>query len=177
MAWLDDGEQRSWRAFLVASRLLFEQLERDLQRQSGIPMAYYEVLVRLSEHPERAMRMSELADLAQNSRSRLSHAVARLEAMGWVERRSCDSDRRGAFAVLTPAGLQALVEAAPGHVASVRAHLLDALSEEQVGQLRDISEAVLRHLADRGAVCPDLLPTCLATEAAVAAPAGEGGGE
>lgn len=158
VVWLDEEEQRTWRAFLMASRLLFEQFERDLQRQSGMPMAYYEVLVQLSEHPDHAMRMSELADLAQNSRSRLSHAVARLEAAGWVRRQSCDSDRRGAYAVLTPAGMAALEAAAPGHVRCVRSHLFDALGAEQVDALRDVCETVLSHLAERGVVCPSRLP-------------------
>ena len=80
--WLDDDEQQTWRAFLGANRLVFEQLDRELQRDSGIPHAYYEILVRLSEAPDRALRMSALADRSQSSRSRLSHAVARLEENG-----------------------------------------------------------------------------------------------
>ena len=82
--WLDDDEQRAWRAFLTAQRLLFDRLERQLQRDAGLPQAYYEILVRLSEAPDRTLRMSQLADSSLSSRSRLSHAVARLEAAGWV---------------------------------------------------------------------------------------------
>ena len=118
--WLDDEEQEAWRAYIEASRLVIEQLERDLQSSSGLPVTYYEVLVQLSEEPGRAMRMSELAEATQSSRSRLSHAVARLEADGWVRRDVCPTDRRGALAVLTDKGFAALDAAAPAHVESVR---------------------------------------------------------
>jgi DNA-binding MarR family transcriptional regulator len=151
--WLDDEEQATWRSFMLATRLVFEQFERELQRSSGMPFQYYEVLVRLSESPGQAMRMSELATLSQSSRSRLSHAVARLEEAGWVRRESCPSDRRGAVAVLTERGLAVLEAAAPGHVESVRIHLFDQLTATQLGQLRAISEDLLRHLAAIGVSC------------------------
>jgi DNA-binding MarR family transcriptional regulator len=141
--WLDDDEQQTWRAFLAANRLVFEQLDRALQRDSGIPHTYYEILVRLSEAPERALRMSALADRSQSSRSRLSHAVARLEEQGWVERRSCADDKRGQVAHLTDAGFAALAAAAPGHVESVRAHVFDPQTPDQVRQLREISTALV----------------------------------
>ena len=141
--WLDPDEQRAWRAYLSATQLLHAQLDRELQRDSGIPHAYYEILVRLSEAPNRVLRMSELASAAESSRSRLSHAVARLEEAGWVLRESCPTDRRGSFARLTDDGFAALDAAAPAHVASVRRHLIDQLTPEQVRQLREISEAVL----------------------------------
>ena len=146
--WLDDGQQRTWRAFLTAQRLLFDRLERKLQRDAGLPHTYYEILVRLSEAPDRTLRMSQLAESSMSSRSRLSHAVARLEEAGWVRRRSCAEDRRGSFAELTPEGMAKLVEAAPGHVAAVRADLFDVLSREQQHALRDISETLVAHLAD-----------------------------
>ena len=146
--WLDANEQRTWRAFLTVQRLLFDRLERQLQHDSGLPHAYYEILVRLSEAPDRTLRMSQLADSALSSRSRLSHAVARLEAAGWVRRRSCAEDRRGSFAELTDAGLAKLEEAAPGHVEAVRADLLDALTPAQQRALREISETVVAHLSD-----------------------------
>src|SRR5664280_1664369 len=144
--WLSADEQRAWRAYLSATQLLQAQLDRELQRDSGIPHAYYEILVRLSEAPDRVLRMSDLANAAESSRSRLSHAVARLEEAGWVLRESCPTDRRGSFARLTDAGFAALVAAAPAHVASVRRHLIDQLTPEQVQQLRQISEAVLAGL-------------------------------
>jgi DNA-binding MarR family transcriptional regulator len=145
--WLDADEQRTWRAFLGATHLLFDRLDRELQRDAGIPHAYYEILVWLSEAPERCLRMSDLARRTRSSRSRLSHAVARLEERGWVNRRDCPTDKRGQIAALTDDGYAALTTAAPGHVDGVRSHLFDALSPEQVRQLRQISEAIMRPLA------------------------------
>lgn len=140
--WLNDHEQRAWRALLAANRLLMDKLDRQLQNEAGIPHAYYEILVRLSEAPDRALRMCQLAESCLSSRSRLSHAVARLEAAGWVRRRECPTDRRGAVCELTEAGLTALQAAVPGHVEAVRTHLFDRLTEEQVGQLAAIFEAI-----------------------------------
>jgi DNA-binding MarR family transcriptional regulator len=163
--WLDTEEQQAWRAFLAASRLLLDRLDRDLQADAGLPVTYYEVLVELSEAPERSMRMSELARRSLSSPSRLSHAVARLEQLGWVRRQACPTDRRGAFAVLTDEGFRVIEAAAPGHVGSIRSHLFDHLSREQVVQLREISEAVSSHLlAEREASCTEREASC--TEAA-----------
>ncbi|MFI6128460.1 MarR family winged helix-turn-helix transcriptional regulator [Micromonospora sp. NPDC051141] len=144
--WLDPDEQRTWRAFLAASRALMDTLDRELQRDAGMPHAYYEILVRLSEAPGRRLRMSELADATGSSRSRLSHAAARLEAAGWIRREDCPTDRRGQLAVLTDDGFATLNAAAPGHVEGVRRHLFDALSPAQVDQLRRISETLADHL-------------------------------
>ena len=151
--WLTHDEQRAWRAFLTATQLLFEGLDRQLQRDSGLSHGYYEILVRLSEAPDRTLRMSQLADRSQSSRSRLSHAVARLEQLGWVERRECPTDRRGQLATLTDEGFRALEAAAPGHVEAVQSMLLDALTPDQVAQLRAISEAIVAH-AEAGAASP-----------------------
>ena len=93
--WLDEDEQRTWRSFLEATRLLWERLEAQLQRDAGMPVSYYQVLVHLSEAPGQALRMSELAKATGSSRSRLSHAMARLEAAGWAERRSVPDRRPG----------------------------------------------------------------------------------
>ncbi|MFY1599051.1 MarR family winged helix-turn-helix transcriptional regulator [Micromonospora sp. WMMD737] len=144
--WLDPDEQRTWRAYLTASRALMEALDRELQRDAGMPHAYYEILVRLSEAPQRRLRMSDLAEVSGSSRSRLSHAVARLEAAGWVRREECPTDRRGQIAVLTEEGFATLAAAAPGHVEGVRRHLFDALNPAQVDQLRRISETLAAHL-------------------------------
>src|SRR5687768_15895497 len=97
--WLTAEEQRAWRSFVTASQRLFDRLERELQKEAGLSQADYEVLVRLSEAEGRSMRMSELAERALFSRSRLSHAIGRLENMGWVVREECPTDRRGTFAV------------------------------------------------------------------------------
>ena len=112
--------------------LLQDRLDRDLTHATGISHAYYEILVALSEAPGRMMRMSELADRCLSSRSRLSHAVSRLEERGWVRRQVCAEDGRGQLAVLTDEGFAALEAAAPVHVESVRTHLFDQLSPRQV---------------------------------------------
>ena len=156
--WLDAEEHHAWRSYLTATRLLAAQLDRELQRDAHIPHAYYEILVRLSEAPERSLRMSDLADASESSRSRLSHAVARLEENGWVRRESCPTDRRGAFAVLTDAGFTALQEAAPPHVESVRHHLFDRLTREQVRQLAEICDAVVEGLRDETSLAVEELP-------------------
>ncbi|GAA2622617.1 MarR family transcriptional regulator [Dactylosporangium fulvum] len=144
--WLDDDEQRAWRAFYAAATLLIDRLDRELQHDAGMPHAYYEILVVLSESPGRSLRMSELAVLTRSSRSRLSHAVTRLESRGWVRRRDCDDDKRGQFADLTDEGFAALEAAAPGHVETVRTHLFDPLTPEQVEQLREISQQITETL-------------------------------
>lgn len=144
--WLSADEQRSWRAFGLATRLLNDRLERDLQ-QVGLPATYYELLVLLSEAPDRTMRMSELAHWTHSKPSRISHAVNKLEQAGWVRREHLARDRRGWLAVLTDKGQSTLEAAAPRHVESVRANLVDVLSPEQMRQLGDISETLLRHLA------------------------------
>ena len=147
--WLDAEEQEAWRAWLYSTTLLQDRLERDLTHSTGISSAYYEILVQLSEAPDRRMRMSQLADRCLASRSRLSHAVSRLEERGWVAREVCVEDGRGQLAVLTDAGMEALEQAAPVHVASVREHLFDQLSPAQIAAMRDIGETLLRHLDPR----------------------------
>ena len=141
--WLTPGEYQTWRAFLDGTRAVFQALEQQLQAEAGMPLAYYDVLVRLSEAPDRSLRMVTLAKALDYSTSRLSHAIDRLERSGWVRRESHPSDRRGQVAVLTDVGFAALEAAAPGHVAAVRAHVLDPLTAEQVEQLGVISERLL----------------------------------
>ncbi|MFB7588376.1 MarR family winged helix-turn-helix transcriptional regulator [Streptomyces sp. NPDC056169] len=142
--WLDDEEQRTWRAYLHATTLLEDHLDRQLQRDAGMPHIYYGLLVQLSQAPRRRLRMTELAKSAKITRSRLSHAVARLEANGWVARENCPSDKRGQFARLTEDGMDVLRRTAPGHVTAVRQALFDRLSQEQVEQLG----AIMRVMAE-----------------------------
>ena len=144
--WLDEGEQRAWRAWLYSAQLLMDRLDRELTHATGISHAYYEILVALSEAPDRMMRMSELADRCLSSRSRLSHAVSRLEERGWVRRQTCAEDGRGQLAVLTDEGFAALEAAAPVHVEGVRTHLFDQLTPQQVQNMRDLGETLLAHL-------------------------------
>ncbi|WBB59233.1 MarR family transcriptional regulator [Streptomyces sp. WMMC500] len=140
--WLTEDEQQIWRLFMDAVRDFNAHLDRQLRRDSGMPVAYYEILVHLSEAPERSLRMSQLAELARSSRSRLSHAVAALEKAGYVSRCATDADRRGSVAQLTDAGFAVLEAAAPGHVTEVRKHLFDVLTPEQQKKLGEISGAV-----------------------------------
>ncbi|MCW2614448.1 MAG: regulatory protein marr [Frankiales bacterium] len=140
--WLDEDEQRAWRALLSAIEALQTGVDAQLQAEAGMPHTYYELLVRLSEAPDRSRRMSALADAAGSSRSRLSHAVGQLERRGWIRRETCPTDRRGQIAVLTDDGYAALEQAAPGHVEQVRRLVFDRLTAVQVQQLRRIGEAV-----------------------------------
>lgn len=148
--WLRPDEQDTWRAYLNAHRLLLDAVDAQLRRDSGIPHTYYEILVRLSETPGRALRMSVLAEGTRVSASRLSHAIARLEERGWVRREDCPTDKRGQVAVLTDAGFAALAAAAPGHVEAVRRALFDALDPEQVEWLGTISRTLADHLGTTG---------------------------
>ncbi|MFE0738558.1 MarR family winged helix-turn-helix transcriptional regulator [Streptomyces sp. NPDC058855] len=144
--WLSDDEQRTWRAYLHATTLLEDHLDRQLQRDAGMPHIYYGLLVQLSQAPRRRLRMTELARGAKITRSRLSHAVARLEKNGWVRREDCPSDKRGQFALLTDEGMEVLRRTAPGHVAAVRQALFDRLSPEQVAQLGEIMRVMAEGL-------------------------------
>ncbi|RZT86372.1 DNA-binding MarR family transcriptional regulator [Pseudonocardia sediminis] len=161
--WLDEEQQRTWRAYLAATRLVFERVERQMQSDSGMPQAYYEILVRLSEAPEHTLRMSLLATSSLSSRSRVSHAVARMEESGWIRRRSCPTDRRGQLAELTDEGMRVLREAAPGHATTVQEVLFDGLSPGQQAALLDVGEALVAHLStgrtwpadDDSGSCPD----------------------
>jgi DNA-binding MarR family transcriptional regulator len=141
--WLSDEEQRTWRLFLQACQSVFASTDAQLMRDSGLPHGYYEILVHLSEAPNRALRMTQLARASTYSKSRLSHAVARLEERGWVQRRDCPTDRRGQIAQLTGEGFAVLAAAAPGHVDQVRRSLMDVLTPEQVAQLAEISAAII----------------------------------
>ncbi|MCC2315412.1 MarR family winged helix-turn-helix transcriptional regulator [Cellulomonas xiejunii] len=144
--WLTETQQRQWRAFRDGTALLFDVLARELDDGSGLSLGEYEVLVRLSEAPAHALRMSELADDLAHSRSRLTHTVARMERDGIVRREPARDDARGVNCVLTERGLQVLVAAAPGHVESVRAHLVDVLDDEQLAALGTAMQVVIEHL-------------------------------
>jgi DNA-binding MarR family transcriptional regulator len=129
--WLDDGEQRAWRRFICGTRRLLDRLDADL-REHGVNHDDYAVLVWLSEAESGRLRMSELADRAVVSRSRLSRHVGRLEQRGLVRRESCPEDRRGSFAVLTDEGRDLMAATAPHHVSGVREFFLDHLTSEEL---------------------------------------------
>ena len=125
--WLNAAEMKAWRRYIIASRRLLEALDNDLEGHD-LSMADYEILAQLSDAPERKMRMSELAEIALLSRSRLSHRMKVMEKAGWVKREACPSDKRGYFAVMTAKGWKAIVAAAPDHVESVRSRFIDHLT-------------------------------------------------
>ena len=145
--WLTDDEMRAWRGHLRMSWLLDAAIARDLARDSGLSHPDYYVLVSLSETPEQRMRMSDLAAGILWSKSRLSHQIRRMEARGLVRREDCSSDGRGTFAVLTAVGLDAIKAAAPYHVESIRRHLLDPLTPQQIAVLADVAGVVTDRLA------------------------------
>jgi DNA-binding MarR family transcriptional regulator len=154
--WLTDGEQAVWRAFIESVTLLEDHLDRQLQRDADMPHIYYALLVQLAESADRRLRMTELAMRAKITRSRLSHAVARLEKKGWVRREDCPSDKRGQFAVLTDRGAEVLRQAAPGHVSAVRQAVFDRLTPEQQKALGEIMRIIAEGLqpAEVGADLP-----------------------
>ena len=144
--WLAPHEQQVWRAYLDVSRLLNERLNRQLTEDSATSLAEYEILVQLSEHPEQALRMSELADRVVNSRSRLTHTVARMEDRGLVKRTPCAEDGRGVLCTLTDRGYQVIADAAPGHVEAVRTALFDPLDDAEVDALGTALERIREQL-------------------------------
>lgn len=144
--WLTEEEQRVWRAYLHATTLLEDHLDRQLQRDAGMPHMYYGLLVGLGDAPQRRLRMTQLAMKSKITRSRLSHAIARLEKNGWVRREDCPSDKRGQFAVLTDAGAEVLRRTAPGHVDAVRGALFERLTPEQRKTLGEIMTIVAEGL-------------------------------
>jgi DNA-binding MarR family transcriptional regulator len=143
--WLSPIEQRAWRTHLAVHKLLDHRLDRELQ-PFGLSVNDYEILVNLSETPGHRMRMSDLADATIQSRSRLSHQISRMEAAGLVARETCEDDRRGTFAVLTEHGWATIQKVAPHHVAGVRQHFIDLLSDDQLHELETAYAPVVDHL-------------------------------
>lgn len=148
--WLDDDEMRAWLRLVAVVELLPGVLDSQLRRDSGLTHFEYYVVAQLSEAPDRTLRMSGLAQRTNATLARLSHVVSRLEKRGLVERFPCPEDARATNARLTDAGWDALVLAAPGHVTTVRSHVFDALTREQVGQLEQIASNLLSRLDPDG---------------------------
>jgi DNA-binding MarR family transcriptional regulator len=147
--WLSPEEQRAWRAYLRIRLLVDSAVARDLTRDSGLSMPDYQVLSTLSEAEDHRRRLTDLAARMQWSPSRLSHHVSRMQQRGLVERADCADDLRGALIVLTEAGWQAIERAAPEHVGSVRRHLIDRLSPEDLAALTRIGEKVARGFGEQ----------------------------
>jgi len=149
--WLSEEEQQAWRATINLTQLLIRQLDRDLNAH-GLNGHDYEILVELSEAPDHRLRMTELADATSQSRSRLSHQIARMESRGLVRRDNCEGDKRGTFAVLTGPGMDTIRRVAPDHVENVRRHFIDRLSPNQLEEIRDAFGPIvdyLRKIRDR----------------------------
>ena len=144
--WLDDEQQRTWRTWLAVAELLPRALDAQLQRDAGISHAAYIVLAMLSESPHRSRRMSDLARRANQSQSRLSHTVARLEERGWVRRERSTEDGRGNLAVLTDAGWDVVRQLAPGHVDAVRESVFEPLDPELTKAFGDALTAIIDRL-------------------------------
>lgn len=144
--WLDEDEQRSWRALLMGMTLLLDRLDDDLQRACDLSLVEYEILVRLSEREGRQMRMAQLADALAHSRSRVTHTVARMQHAGLVTRASSPEDGRGVVAAMTDKGADLLARMAPVHVNGVRRHLVDLVSREDFAAVGRVMNAVSDHL-------------------------------
>jgi DNA-binding MarR family transcriptional regulator len=149
--WLSPEERRAWLSFVLASGEVLDDLDRQLQREAGITRSHFSILQVVSMAPDGAARMSDVAMALHFSPSRLSHAVARLERDGWVERRPDPTDGRGQLVALTAVGQGRIDEVAPRHVAQVRARVFDHLTAEQVAQLEAISQALLAGADDTDA--------------------------
>lgn len=146
--WLDPTEERAWRGYRRMFTLLESQLARDLADDSELSMADYTVLSNLAEADSRSSRITALAHQVQWSQSRLSHQIGRMEKRGLVSRSQATDDGRGAVVLLTRKGLRAVAAATPGHMASVRKHIVDLLSPDQLEKLAVIAETVTSNLED-----------------------------
>jgi DNA-binding MarR family transcriptional regulator len=144
--WLSDQEQAVWRSYLRMQGEIGARLNRQLQTTSELSLADFEVLAVLSDSDDGRLRVLSLARMLKWEKSRLSHQLSRMERRGLVGRQTCPSDARGSFAVLTPAGRDAIAAAAPGHVAEVRRLLFDVLTPAQVKALGRTCDAVLDQL-------------------------------
>jgi len=148
-AWLSDDEQRTWRTYLRMGSLLPAALNRQLQQDCGLTLAEYEVLVRLSEAPERRLRPFQICDALNWEQSRLSHQLTRMERRGLVARQGCAADGRGAFVELTPAGAGAIGAAAERHVATVRGLVFDRLTGAQRAAFEEACAVIVSALSDQ----------------------------
>jgi DNA-binding MarR family transcriptional regulator len=144
--WLNEDEHRAWRGLLQMTARVDAQLARQLQEESGLSRADYDVLVPLSEAPDCRLRMYELSGELCWEQSRLSHHLSRMQKRGLVAREDCTSDRRGAYVVLTPAGRAAIEKAAPSHVEAVRRLVFEGLTSAQVKALGAVTAHVLTNL-------------------------------
>lgn len=146
--WLNEREQRAWRGYRRMHLLLNARIAQDLTADSRLSDADYDVLTRLSEEDGHRIRVTDLAARMLWSQSRLSHHLARMRQRGLVTRDTDAADGRVAMIALTDEGRRTIEAAAPHHVASVRRHLIDVLTPEQIDALAEITETVAEHLTD-----------------------------
>ena len=172
--WLDTGEQQAWLALASALIRLPAALDAQLQRDAGISHFEYQVLSMLSMAPQRTLRMSALAELAEGSLPRLSQVTGRLEKRGWVRRTPDPADGRYTLAVLTDQGRAKVAQAAPGHVETVRRLVFDPLTKAQTRQLRDIGRRIVRAI-DPGDPCLADQPLTAVTQRDGSKPAARAG--
>jgi DNA-binding MarR family transcriptional regulator len=150
--WLTDREARAWRGYRRMRLLLDLRLARDLAHDTGLSEPDYDVLSTLSETLTHQMRLGDLATHMGWSKSRLSHQVSRMQNRGLVHRAEAPGDGRGSVVVLSPAGLRVIKAAAPFHVASVRRHLVDLLTADEIAVLDAVTHRVIGRLGtDPGA--------------------------
>jgi DNA-binding MarR family transcriptional regulator len=153
--WLDDREAAAWRGLQIMQTQLTARLAREIADDSELSYPDYTVLVALTDQPDGQLRAFELGQTLGWEKSRISHHVSRMTARGLVARKTCPSDRRGAFVVITERGRTAVAAAAPGHVAAVRRYVIDRLTPAQLDALTSIAAAVLDGLADSPARAAD----------------------
>ena len=147
--WLDEREERAWRALQFMQMRLDGELARQLAVDSGLSYPDYTVLVALTDRPDGRMRLFELARDLGWEKSRVSHHISRMADRGLVAKERCDSDRRGAYVVVTRRGRDEIASAAPGHVMAVRRLFVDRLTPQQLDEVRDVAETVLAALDER----------------------------
>lgn len=148
--WLDDAQRAAWVRLAAVLELLPGALDAQLRRDAELTHFEYYAMAMLSEAPKRTLRMTALAQLTNATLPRLSHVVKRLEDRGLIERFPCPEDARATNARLTPAGWKKIRATAPGHVATVREHVIDALTPAQLTQLTKITDAILTTLDPNG---------------------------
>lgn len=144
--WLNTQEQHAWRGYLDMHARLTARLHRQLLSDSGLSLSDFDVLVQLTDRADPRMRMGELADGLQWEQSRLSHHIARMHNRGLVDRESCTDDARVTYVVLTEQGRDAIDQAAPAHVDTVRQLLFDHLTSDEVDRLAEITDRVLSRM-------------------------------
>lgn len=154
--WLDADQQATWRAFIVGSTLLMDTLDRELRQAHDISLGEYEILVRLSESPDRTLRMAKIAESMRHSRSRVTHTVTRMEKDGLIRREAAADDKRGVDAVMTDKGWTLLQAAAHTHVAGVRAHFVDLADPSDYVALGRVMNAVSDQLVAENPTFEDI---------------------